>query len=233
MTRLKIRWAALAGGAALLSMGCASTGRLGQFDFRDRALAVVLTAPPRPDVFTNGIFDAAAPGRTWAERVISVSAEILKESQVGKVRERLDQAVDSVDVASIVGDRTLRQASRILRMRAVRSIEEADFELEVRIHEYGIRAHDWDAQPSFFVDAEVLLLESSDGSLVWRADVNEHQPLTPETIGLHPAAADVLTAGAFASLTTDQIIRALQGLAEYSADRASDKLRRSYDKARR
>jgi len=213
----------------LASFGCASTGRLGEYDFRGQALAVVMVAPPRPDVFTGSVPEASA---TWQEALLRAGSEIVRGAEAAKLQERMDEVADEVDVASILADKALARASQILRMHAVETASDADFELEIRLDRYGITANDWNAQANFFVKAEILLLDAADGSLIWRTKVEETEPVSEGTEGLSSAAANVVTAATFATLSNEDIERAFTGLAEFCADRATRKLQQGMDKIR-
>jgi hypothetical protein len=213
----------------LASSGCASTGRLGEYDFRDRALAVVMVSPPRPDVFTGSVPEATS---TWQEALLKAGSQIVRGAEAAKLQERMDEVADEVDVASILADKALERASQILRMRPVEAARDADFELEIRLERYGITANDWDAQANFFVKAEVLLLDAADGSLVWKTKVEESEPVNEGTEGLSSAAVNVVTAATFATLSNEDIERAFTGLAQFCADRATRKLQQGMDKVR-
>lgn len=230
MTRQVSAYALRLSVLVLASSGCASTGRLGDYDFRDRALAVVMVSPPRPDVFTDRVPDGAPP--TWQEALLRAGSELVRGTEAAKLQERMDEVAEELDVASILADRALDRASQILRMRPVEAASDADFELEIRLERYGITANDWNAQANFFVKAEILLLDAADGSLVWRTKVEETEPVSEGTEGLSSAAANVVTAATFATLSNEDIGRAFTGLAEFCADRATRELQRGMDKVR-
>jgi len=217
-----------------LSLGlaaCASAGRLGEYSFQDRAVAVVLVSPPRPDVFTGDVFLPSLGGGLGGA-ILAAGGQILREREADRLRERLDEATESTDVATLMADRALAHAARLLRARAIDRVDEADFELEIRIEEYGIEADGWDSQARFFLDAEVRLLDSEDGAEIWKAGISESDPVNTAIIGLDGRLDGMVTAAALASLSVTEIERALAGLAEYCADEMEEKLRAGLEKAR-
>ena len=94
----------------LAGVGCASAGRLGEYDFRDRPVAVVTIAPPHPDVFTEGEFWLGR--RSLAEAIVRVAGEIIREGEAEHARARLDSAVIQVNVAERMSARVLEQGAR-------------------------------------------------------------------------------------------------------------------------
>jgi hypothetical protein len=222
-------------GAALLvalTTGCASAGHLAEYDFRDRSVAVVTIAPAHPDVFTQG--DLWLGDRSFAEAVVRVVAGIAREEEAQRARIRLDSAVAVVDVSKRMSARVLDQGARQLRARAVDSVPRSDFEIELRVRRYGIEAHNWDDQARFMIDADVLLLDGESGRVIWKANVDEDTRVSSSLLGwaLPGALGGFVTADQLASLSVPEMTRALEGLADFCADRMIEKLRAGLEKAR-
>jgi len=211
--------------------GCASSSRLGDFDYRGASLAVVTIAPPHPQVFAEGFYDPE--GRSWLENLFRIGSEVARDSQADRAAEKLEEALDQVDVAGLMGSRVLERGSRVLRARPVESAMDADFELEVRVKDYGILADSWDSQADFFVHAEVLLLESESGERIWKGNVEATDPINPNDWAVEGSWANLITAQALARLSVEEIRVAFEGLAVYSADRVLDELQGALDRVHR
>lgn len=214
---------------------CANTGRLGEYDFRDRSVAVVTIAPPRPALLDDW-WDADVPtDQGFLAAVAFVGTEIVKDRQMDRAMARVDSAVATVDVSARMSDRVLRRAAAQLRARAVESVDHADFEVELRVKRYGIEADAWDAPARFFVDAEVRILEGPTGLEIWKQRVVERDDIAPAEAEwlLGSTLGNVVTAASLADLSVSEIEWTLEYLADYSADRMMEKLTRGLEKARR
>jgi len=211
---------------------CQSTGRLAEYEFAGGTLATVYEFPPYPEVFTGPYF----PGHPEdpVHSLFRLGTRIAKEVAAADIRDRLDSAAAMVDVAGRLSERTSVRAARFLRVELIDDEASADFGLEVRVRDYGIDANEWDAAAHFFVDAQVVLYDGFDGSEIWESEVRERDPIMPHIFGHGPARAvrDVVTAAALASMSEENIARALEHLADYASDRISETLRNSLEKAR-
>jgi hypothetical protein len=189
-------------------------------------------APPRPDVFTDDDFWLGE--RSLLEVVVRVAADIARDAQADRARARLDSAVTVVNVAERMSARVLDQGAQQMRSRAVPTVEDADFEIELRVRRYGIEAQSWDDQAEFLIDAELLLLDGRTGQEIWKTDVDEREAVSSRTLGwaLPDAVGSAVTAGQLASLSVADMARALEGLADFCADRMIDKLRGGLEKVR-
>jgi len=221
----------LAAFAATLVLACGPGNRLRDYTYSGRSLAVVYDFPPYPEVLTGPYY----PGhpRDPVHAVIIAGSRVAKEIEAHRVRERLDSASTLVDVSARVAQRTSERANRYLRTSLTEQDDEADFLLEVQIRDYGIDAEEWDAAAHFFVDAEVSLLAGDDGTLIWNTHVRDRDPIAPAIFGRHSAVRNIVTAAVLSDLSVEEIARALEQLADYSADHITRHLRDALDASRR
>lgn len=227
------RHAASAATLLLLSLagtGCASAGRLAEYDFRDRPLAVTATTPPRPTIDTPDAGVGAGEEGGLVAAVIRAGAGLVRDYEAWKAGPKLDRAADLADVPGRLSEGVLERSAGILRARPVDDVREAEFEMVVQVTEYGIDFSDWDGAARWFIRADVTLLDA-DGREVWEGEVNERDDVRSGAHG--GAVGDILTARTLARMTEEEMAEALRGLADYSAERIARKLRDGLEKARR
>lgn len=223
---------------ALALGACANTGRLAEYDFRDRTVAVVTTTPPRPEVFTGDWFldegeDSEGEDSGGILRFLfRLGSEIVREVEAHEARQRLDEAAELVDVSDRMAGRLLDQAARLLRARPVESVRDSDFEIEVFVDAYGIEADSWDSRAQFFLKAELLLLDGETGEEIWRTDVDASSPVNSRSGDYGATANTAITAAALASLSVEEMALALESLADFSANHLVEKLREALREVR-
>ncbi len=226
----------------LSTAACASAGTLAEHDFRGRTVGVVALGQPRPEILTNAVLELNRT--TPLQTVLQIGADVLKEVEAARARGRLDEAALAADVPGRMMDRLLHGVAGELRATPEDDPRRAEFELEVRVKEYGIDADHWLGPAHFFLEAELVLRESASGTRIWRGKTKERTPLTPSLVvsgtagTVHPnplpvaAANDVLTAAALASLSPLAMQEILEALADHSADALLRSFRRGLEKSR-
>ncbi len=229
--RSRVGGLALAGAPlVLLSLSaCASAGRLAEYEFRGRSLAVVSTLPPHPQVIIEDLPEFEQ--RSWWEALIRAGTEVVRDAQAEGVGEKMARAAQTVDVSVLMADDVLARAARLLRATPVASSEGADFEVEIRVTEYGIKAGSWDANADFFIKAEVLLLDGQTGERIWDDQVDAFDPIDASRWGGRGALGNLITARALAELSVEEIEGALRDLARFSAVKVAEKLEAGLEKA--
>jgi hypothetical protein len=216
----------------LAAASCAGRNYLGQYDFQGRSLAVVSDYPPYPEVLTGPYLPEHSGDPLQA--IVKAGSRLAKEIEARRIRARLDSASAAFNVGERVEEDVARRAARYLRARLVDQEESADFVLEVRVRSYGIDAKDRNAATYFYVAAEVLLIDGQDGRLIWKTAVRERDPLTPAIFGgrRQSITRNVVTAAVLSSLSVDDLVRALETLADYSADHLTRRLLNAQDDSR-
>jgi hypothetical protein len=222
---------------ALAGSGCASAGKLAEYDFRDRTVGVISLGSPRPEILTDAELDVNFSNPLQA--ALRIGADVAKEVEASRARGRLDQAALEADVSGRIMDRVLHGVAGELRAVPVEDARRAEFELEVVVKRYGIDADTWMGPAHFFVESEVILREAATGRRIWKGKVTEREAISPVVVsagGLgspaHAALNDVVTAAGLASLSPEAMVRMLEALADFSADQVLRNFRRGLEKSR-
>jgi hypothetical protein len=225
-------FAAVVAATTIALSGCGSKHRLAEYDFRGRTLAVVTLAPPYPEILSGTNLDTKADSPL--EKVLRVGSEIAREASARRLRARLDSAATAVDVSGRLSERALNNAARHLRATPVGEPGAGAHELEIRVRHYGIVANSWSAGAYYSIDAEVFLLDGATGRRIWSTSVRRRDPVGPSAIGVDDrSVTNVVTAVTLANMSAAEIQRALESLADYSADRVVEQLAKALDDARR
>jgi hypothetical protein len=214
----------------IATVGCSSKQRLGEYQFRGKTLGIVTFGAAHPEVF--GGLSLGVDVDNPVEALVRIGSEAAREVQVQRVRPRMREAAARVDVKARIGERTLQHGARHLRAVPVTHADAVDYEIEVRIRRYGIVAASWTSPAHFLIDAELALLDGSTGRRIWRTRLQERDPVQPFAVG-HRNVTNVVTAVALANMSTEEMERAFELLADYAADHMVARLARGLDAARR
>jgi hypothetical protein len=216
---------------AFLFIMCGSSNRLMEYNFNDRTVSAMMSLPPPPEIFTDSFWGVGNEGNI-IETAIRIGTTIAKEVEVQKARDKMDSALESVDVPERIRKRTLERCARYLRYRSFDDSEDAEFLFDMHIQKYGIDAKSWAASVHFKIDVRVYLIDNEKNIEIWRKRVRESLPVTRSTFGLPDAAGDVITAVALSQLSEEDMAAGFEHLADYTADRVARKLQEDFAKAR-
>ncbi len=216
---------------AVVLSSCSSNQRLAQYDFRNRTLSVATVAPPYPEVLSEmhlGV-DTQHPVLS----LLKAGAEMAREVSVRDFETRLDSAAQEVDVSQRMGQRVLKNGARQLRAVPVDDGRNADYELEIRVRQYGINASSWTSAAHFMIDADLRLLDGATGRRIWKAHVRATEPVRSTSIDTGTpydhSVGNVVTAVTLARMSTEEIQRALESLADFAADHLVGRLADAMD----
>jgi hypothetical protein len=208
--------------------GCGGTNRLQEYTFDDATVAVIANIPPRPLVFTDGLFDARVHPNDPIGSIFRAGTAIAKHNEAREAQERMDSALAHVDVADRVARRALSGSAQTLGYRPVDRPTNADYILDIRIADYGLVADSWDAAVRFEVEAEMLVVDGRSRKPIWKKRIREAEPVSQAALGLGTTFGNVYTARALSKLTAKEMAAALEHLADYTADHLTDALRHDF-----
>lgn len=209
--------------------GCGGNNHLSEYNFSSRSIAVVYVAPPRPELVT-GWYDVPNVDDPISA-VVAAGSGVAKEVVGRRARTRLDSAASNVNLDSLMSQQTLERASRYLGTRPSLDRHNADFLLEVDMHNSGIDIRGQSAA-YLFMKATAVLLDARSGREIWSFDVNGRNRLTPFVYGGNRVPTGAITASVLNTISVADFQRAMEQLADFSSNEITDKLREALRDAR-
>jgi hypothetical protein len=216
--------------AVVLLASCATVNRLEHVRLDDAELASVLAPPPQPSLDTW--YDLGIDTHNPIGTVLRIGSSIVLAAEAEKAAERMREALDEVDVPSLVLEESTARCARALGADRVNDTRAADLVLDLEIEEYGINAPSWGAAVSLDLSVTVRLYERRSRELVWRRHLSVSQRASPEVFGLPSPAETIFTAAMLASLSTKEMERGFEYLAHYAARTVGELLEHDLRKAR-
>ncbi|HJQ20022.1 MAG TPA: hypothetical protein VJ867_06720, partial [Gemmatimonadaceae bacterium] len=206
----------------MFSWGCGNKHYLAQYNFSNRALALVFIEAPEPRLL-HGYYDV---GNTVdaLQSVARAGGAVAKEVSARRAMARFDSAADRSQFEDNIAGLTLNRASRYLGTRAINSEQGADFVLEVTMHTLGLDARSNNAA-YMYASAEAVLLDRRTGREIWSTRVSGNQRLTAWVHGTDHIPSSVITAGTISQVSVDDFSNALDQLATFTSRLITDELR--------
>ena len=217
---------------AVLVSACGPSNRLREVSLTNARVAIVAAIPPHPRVQAGSPLEGAVRFGDPLGSMARVGTAAEKYQQAKRAQARLDSAVAQVDLADRIARRVLAGSAEAMRIAPAPYPDAADFLLDLRIADYALVADSFEGAVFFVVEGELLLLDRATGRELWDGEVREREKLTGSLFGLPPSAGNVITARALSRLSADEMAGGLARLADYAAQRVTDRLRRDYDRSR-
>jgi hypothetical protein len=202
-------------GAALLLASCETVNRLDRYSVEDATLAVDMRVPPEPTmkVGYSVTFDLHDPLVT----VLSVGTNIAKAGEASEAEVRMREALQSVDVPAILLKEATSACAQALDARLEDRRIDADYLLNLDVHEYGIEADSPGGGVSLRLRLTASLYHNNSGELVWRRGIVVHKNASPSLFGLGDIVGNIVSAGALSDMSIEQMAAGFTRLAEDSA----------------
>lgn len=168
-----------------LTTSCASTNRLGEYDFQTQVLAVVVDSFPTPRVLRGS---PSPDPSTDAGETVTIPA----------LEAEMSAAAARLGTFDFLRDRLLEPAARILVMTPGPT-SEADFELRVHVEQWGL-TFETDGEARLSLVGRVQLLDMVDRSVVWTSEMSYR-----DSNGFPSSSPDWMNQSSLADLMRDPV----------------------------
>jgi hypothetical protein len=185
-----------------------------------------------PDARVRADYSVTIDAKDPVRSLISIGTTAAKADQAFRAQERMDAAMQGIDLARIIEEELASFYSDGLDMPIVASSREATYTVTMHVREYGIDAGRAGSSIRFVLKGRVEMHDPADGR-IWRYSFNEEQPVSPAIFGLPSAAGNVFSAAMLAELTEPEIAAGLERVARNAAWSVGDRFVRDLSRQRR
>ena len=201
-----------------VTAGCASSDALTKQDLAGKHIAATAAIPPEPYVYHHMLAAARVYPHDPHGRPPAGPAAA-EQRTVERLERTLRGAAERVDVALRIADRLVETATRDLGAQVSSTVDGADYVLDVRVYRYGLAMRSTALPASFFIEAEAVLLDPADDTVLWQERIDRE--------GVH--LTDRMTGAEMARATEKLLAVELGRLAEDGAAHLSRDLHRAAD----
>ncbi len=212
--------------------GC-SLNKLPEYNLKEQKIAVLAAIPPSPKIYADFWYDTRLDTRNPWRTMLRVGTAVVKYVQIDKAEARLDSALQQVDVPEIMARKTLLSASESIGYTPVGKVKEADFILDLRVRQYGIRADSWNGATYLFVEGDVLIYDNETNKPIWKRGVSVRDRVSRHWFGLGGGVGNIFTATDLAKLSTKEMEVGFRNLAEFAGERIARSILDDYQRKRR
>jgi hypothetical protein len=209
--------------ALALSLGaCTTVNRLDMFKVENARLAAELRVPPKPTLAIN--YNVSFHRDNPLGTFLSLGSNIIKASEATKAEAAMREALEYVDVPTIVLKEAHSACASALGARAVDRRRSAEYLLDLEIEEYGIKADSPFSAVSLHMRLKATMIHQKSGELAWRRMITVDDPASPATFGLSHIVGDIVTAGVLSGLSSRDLEDGFERLASETARSVARKL---------
>ena len=222
--------------------GCAGIHSLSHHPLEGKTVAIHASLPDAPFAdFSMTIFDKVGNEIPAFQRnqpppdpvpALVINTPNLDEEIVDGERTPTHVIIDSVLTDQNMSDQILAftrtLGARQLQFIPVSDTEEADYTLDLEIHDYGIGADSWATTVFFELSATVTLIDNTSGRQIWQEEMQDFVTVTKALLQAGAPQEQTGTPAQLGQKSFDEMADLLTALALYSADQITLPLRDAY-----
>ena len=223
--------------------GCISSHKLARHNLDGKTVYITSNIPEAPFAdFDMTIYDKVGNEVPVFQRQPESNASglpplVMHAPAANDIIEEEDRTETHILIDSVLSERSLSdqllQFAEVLstqqfRFEPVASEDEADYILDLEIHDYGIGADSWTTTVFFEISATVTLTDQNTKKSIWQEEVHDLVTVSKAILQAGMPQDKTQTPALLAEKSYEEIDDLLTALAKYGADQLTLPLREAY-----